>query len=79
MCLSVSVSHMCPGVHKTEEGTGFPGAGIRRYLHVAQCRCQELNPGHLQEQQALLTTECCLLLSRCFDFSDNKIVSTFPI
>lgn len=64
LCMSVLPEYVnalygrvwCPW--KLEETTGSPGTGIKDGAVVShQSRCWEWNPGHLQEQWALLTDE----------------------
>jgi hypothetical protein len=62
MCLGIlptyiSINHVhawC--LQWPEQGVRSPGAGITDHCEPP-CRCWELNPGPLQEQPVLLTTE----------------------
>lgn len=41
---------------KSQEDIKSPGTGVTDY-HESLCKCWELNPGPLQEQQMFLTTK----------------------
>jgi hypothetical protein len=45
---------MALGLWRLEEGFGFPGTGVTDDYEPSN-GCWELNPGPLQEEQALLT------------------------
>lgn len=56
MWMPVCASYMCLVPWKLEDGVGSLGTRIIGGCHLLH-GCWELNPGPLQEQNALLTTE----------------------
>ena len=64
--------HICAQYTKQlEVGIGLPGTGVKGGFELT-CGCWELNPGPLQEQPVLLTTEH--LSESYFFFFFNNIV-----
>ena len=53
-CIFCRVCALCP--QKSEDGMGSPGPGVRDSCRLL-CGCWELNPGPMEEQPVLLTTE----------------------
>jgi hypothetical protein len=69
---------MWVGVLPAYVSVGFPGTGIRDN-HELPCGCLELNPGLLERQPVLLTTEKSLQLpSLCFEMGLLYIAPRCP-